>query len=666
MELLLWYIVGLVVILSCSSQKETFFGSEKRRQRFNDKPVNILILLADDLGYGDTSVAPFIGSGISTPELEAMAARGTIMTNFHTAAPVCTPTRASILTGMFPWRLGIKAVYEYGEKGKSNRDDWLAQVPTLAMAFKEADYFTGHSGKWHVGGMRNDDYDMRMLPEKPLENELPVRGSRRCPHPGPNQQGFQKYVSVLDGPGAPRQNDLQIHSCLYSQGCTHLLENDHPMGEKGVTTSGRYLFDCEVDHALRMINESLALSKPFFIQVWFHAPHGPWEFIPEYEHQYRSSRAEAKSTCLLSRDRRFCNDVFGAFGSKFDKYRTMVTGMDRSVGTLLRAVKSLGIERETLIVFLSDNGPEDDAGTTSNSPRNCTAGLRSNKRFLYEGGLRVPSIWQWVGTIPKGKESKVMAISTDIYPTVLDAASIPVPSVARIDGISLLPELISLHRTQKKVKRIYTERMGLWHTDYESPRATTGVLFEFKIVLNQTDHPLEIFDLKNDMGENNNLLPSLFKTSLNDILAWKNSPKCQLIRPQALLLDTHNRSDPWLHRFLISKTYSIISGFAKHGNLAHQKYLSLNPGRIYVPSLTSDTRVPQRMSAYRKWNENAATEHRKKLIYSSTCSSPCSCRVPNASEISSLPFEEVHVNEAALIPQKFINATKVLFENLSY
>ena len=110
------------------------------------KRPNLLIILADDLGYGDTSVPPFIGSGVRTPELKKMAGRGMIMTNFHTAAPTCTPTRASILTGLFPWRLGIKSVFEYGAKGKSNRDDWLALVPTLAMALRDANYSTGHSG----------------------------------------------------------------------------------------------------------------------------------------------------------------------------------------------------------------------------------------------------------------------------------------------------------------------------------------------------------------------------------------------------------------------------------------------------------------------------------------------------------------------------------------
>jgi arylsulfatase A len=234
--------------------------------KLNNKPVNVIIILADDMGYGDSSVYPFMGSGIYTPQLEKMASRGTIMTNFHSAAPVCTPTRVSILTGMFPWRLGVKGVYEYGDK-KHNRDDWLAQVPTIAMAFRDAGYITGHSGKWHAGGMRNDDWEMRLQPDYGNES---IPGSRRCPHPGPNQQGFNDYVSVLDGPGSQRQGLYQVNSVLYSRGCEILLRNDTLIGKSGGDNKKEYLFDCEVRHAIRIMKHSLSVKKPFFINLWFH------------------------------------------------------------------------------------------------------------------------------------------------------------------------------------------------------------------------------------------------------------------------------------------------------------------------------------------------------------------------------------------------------------
>jgi arylsulfatase A-like enzyme len=236
-------------------------------------------MLADDLGYGDTSVFPFVGTGIATPELERMASRGTIMNNFHTAAATCTPTRASVLTGLYPWRMGIKAVYEYGVKGKSNRDDWLPQMPTVAMTFRSANYFTGHSGKWHIGGMRNDDYDMRVLPAYQPSNSTTPGRTKKCQHPGPNQQGFEEYVSVLDGPGAPRQNELQVNENLHSQGCNHLLHNDVLIGRNG-STKREFLSDCEARHAIRMMENAVAANKSFYIHLWFHAPHGPWEVRP--------------------------------------------------------------------------------------------------------------------------------------------------------------------------------------------------------------------------------------------------------------------------------------------------------------------------------------------------------------------------------------------------
>jgi len=170
--------------------------------------LNILMILADDLGYGDTSVAPFVGTGIKTPHLEEMARRGLVMSNFHSAAATCSPTRASILTGLYPWRVGMKAVFEYGEKGKSNRDDWLPQLPTSAMVFRDKGYFTGHSGKWHLAGMRNDDHNMRMLPayRDPATGGMgngSVAGMRRCPHPGPNQQGFEEYGTYASPAALP-------------------------------------------------------------------------------------------------------------------------------------------------------------------------------------------------------------------------------------------------------------------------------------------------------------------------------------------------------------------------------------------------------------------------------------------------------------------------------
>jgi arylsulfatase A-like enzyme len=177
---------------------------------------------------------------------------------------------------MFPWRLGAAAVYEYGSKGSSNRDDWLVQVPTAAMIFQEANYSTIHSGKWHMGGMRNDDFNMRAVYNAGRNNV--------CPHPGPNQMGFKDYVSVLDGPGSPRQNELQWRKRLHSLGGHFMLKND-----KKYACSGHILSDCEALNAIKLMNESISEGRPFYTHVWFHAPHGPWEVRSFDDFYYQSS-----------------------------------------------------------------------------------------------------------------------------------------------------------------------------------------------------------------------------------------------------------------------------------------------------------------------------------------------------------------------------------------
>lgn len=186
---------------------------------------NVLVLLADDLGYGDLSVQPFVGNGIPTPSLEHMATQSVVLTNFHVAAPVCTPSRAAILTGLFPHRLGIEYIFGSGPQANEH----LTVLPNVANIFKAEGYHTAHVGKWHLGGMRPQDVRARQELKRALEvNGTHPESVAMCPTPGINQHGFKEYIAMEEGHGSIRFQKYVHGGGLYSNGAKHLVRNDEP------------------------------------------------------------------------------------------------------------------------------------------------------------------------------------------------------------------------------------------------------------------------------------------------------------------------------------------------------------------------------------------------------------------------------------------------------
>ena len=750
------------------------------------------MILADDLGFGDTDVFPFVGNGVKTPNLREMAARGAVLSNFYTAATVCTPTRASVLTGMYPWRMGIRSVFEYGVKDKSDRDNYLAHVPTAAMIFKEAGYFTGHSGKWHLGGMRQDDYDMRRLDKVNIAKNQPGKENNatsnvskynigsKCPHPGPNQQGFTEYVSVLDGPSAPRQNKLQQHSVLYTQGCDHLIHNDEHIGRSLVSgnnpspskaeTEGRKLYntrppprragrvsggysisstssmtvdnthsktgsasetlsECEARHAIRMMKSSVAKGQPFYIHLWFHAPHGPWQFLntDENRRQYPAPNLDKidKSTlafCATNQVDRFCvkgseaerGPIMDRLDHKMKAYMSMVTNMDKAIGDVLKTLKDMGIEKDTMVVFTSDNGPENDAGAVPlhklghnpwpqwNNWKSLftTVGMRGNKRFVYEGGIKVPAVVQWVGTIPNGRNSSSVISTVDLLPTFLEAAGIPTPPHVRLDGMSVLSELVGPTKLagleeqssggdtsgsssqliaaaearklrHKKNRKALHDRVLLWHNDFEGPRATAARYRDFKLILDGNERPFEMFDLRKDPLELHNLLGNDIANdvaTVNEIISGTsmtplryNSKHKDNTKVQATeTLPTRMRSRSDFHKLIFKKLYRAMLDFALHGNACHAQWLMENPGRHYDATAESDNYFG-RGNPYKKISRAQSAANRERML-TTTCASPCSCKVPVASEVQ-WPWNRVNETLMYMMPGNpvgFLNGSELL------
>lgn len=437
---------------------------------------NVIIILADDLGYGDLGWGPFTGgemTAVRTPNLRSMAENGLIMTNFHTASPLCSPSRASIMVGLFPWRLGVDFIYAGDLKHDGTEEidhEQLPLIPNIAMSFHDAGYYTAHIGKWHLGGQTHNDIPGRSSAHN---------NSDGCGIPGILQYGFDEYVGMSEGTGSMRYRTHQAGN-TYSKGSYYLFKNDIPLPKP---IQPQILTDRQTDEAIRVINEQVAVGRPFFLNLWYDAPHSPWEAIPPFYSQYD----DMFSTPLLQ------------------KYASMISNMDMNIGRILKLLDQLDIASNTIVCFTSDNGPENNAG--SSGP---FLGL---KRLLTEGGIRVPMIWQWKGRIKANSNTNKFALTTDLFPTLSHAAEISMPSHIRIDGTSFLPILEG-----ESVAYKGDERMVLWYTHSPGyPKFAAAWSHGFKLLWNDYEGrtgaklppAYRLFNMKNDPTERNNLLPSL-------------------------------------------------------------------------------------------------------------------------------------------------------------
>jgi len=385
---------------------------------------NIVWMLADDLGYGDPRC--FGNKAIQTPSLDRMAAEGVRLSSFYVSAPVCSPTRAALLTGRCPQRNGLTNVIE-----TTDRTTHLAPSEVLLpQVLAEAGYACGLIGKWHLG-------------EQP-----PYR---------PNRRGFGFFFGgVLGG--------LDFFN--------HTFENrQHDLWRNGqrIHQDGEYITDLCAAEAEAFIARHK--DRPFLLFVAFHAPHVAMKHPREMQAPERWLRRYAPDGALTRRVR----------------YQATVSAMDEAVGRVMAALASNGLDEHTLVVFLSDNGPEPRAGGTAKP-------LRGTKHTLWEGGIRVPAIARWPGRIPKGARHKSCAMDVDLFPTALAAAGVEKPNGLVLDGRDILPILTndaageprdlywSYIRDTLRISREKAVRRGRW-------KWLNG----------------ELYDLEADIGERRNV-----------------------------------------------------------------------------------------------------------------------------------------------------------------
>lgn len=357
-----------------------------------DKSPNIILLMCDDLGWGDVG---FNGNKIiRTPNLDALAQEGIVLDYFYSASPVSSPTRASVLTGRNPFRTGVF----YANEGILRPEEI-----TIPEMLKLKGYASGHFGKWHLGVLTQTGKDAN-------------RGGARHPEllNSPYLHGYDEaFVTESKVPtydpmykpekGSPRFWDNLSASekkVLYNTAYWDIqgkrVENDLSGDDSRVI----------MDRVIPFINQAVNNQQPFLSVVWFHTPHLPCVAGPEH-------RAIYKDMDLKERN-----------------YYGCITAMDEQVGRLVKYLKNAGEFENTLILFCSDNGPE------NNTPGSTTS-FKNRKRSLYEGGIRVPSIAVWEGKIPANKRISTPCVTSDYLPTIADILNLPVEQ--KVDGESMLP-----------------------------------------------------------------------------------------------------------------------------------------------------------------------------------------------------------------------------------
>jgi arylsulfatase A-like enzyme len=334
---------------------------------------HILFILADDLGYGDLSC--YGRPDYKTPVLDALAKDGIRFTSAYAAAPVCTPTRCAYVTGRYPQRLAVGL--EEPLRPASPPDTGLPpEHPTIASLLKRNGYDTSLVGKWHLGWK---------------------------PEFGPNRHGFDEFFGVLSGAA-----DYFTHRASDAGGtpggAPDLWENLTPVERAG------YLTDLLSDKAVEIIARQHA--RPFFLSLQYTAPHSPWEG-PEDAAIGHATHGPGPMVA----------------GGSRAVYGSMMRSMDAGIGRVLAALKRAKLERETLVIFTSDNGGE---RYSYNWP------FSFQKGFLHEGGTRVPAIVRWPGVVPGGRVTDQAAITMDWPATMLDVTGTAPDPAYPLDGESLL------------------------------------------------------------------------------------------------------------------------------------------------------------------------------------------------------------------------------------
>lgn len=417
---------------------------------------NVLFILIDDMGWMDLGCQG--NKNLRTPNIDNLAKGGMRFTDAYAPAPVCSPTRAAIITGQSPARLQITNHLPHQDRFTPKDSKLLPakmlnhlslESETLAERLKkDAHYATAFIGKWHLYTGRDKKYN-------------------------PLNQGF----------------DINIGGCSYGGPPTFF--DPYRIDFLPDRKEGEYLPNRLADEAIAFISEQSSKDKPFFVALWNYTVHWPMEAPDKLVEKYKNLPVK---------------------GYRDHRYAAMIEAMDIAIGKVLKSLDDLNITEETLVIFTSDNGPFGGVGDASP--------LRADKGHLYEGGIRVPLIVRWPGKVEAGAVEETPVILTDLHPTILSATGLDLNSTIPNDGHNLLPLL----KGKEKLKN----RAVYWHYPnfafHRDNRLGSAIREgDHKLIHFYDTDSVELYNLKNDIGEKNDLsgkMPQLASRLKNKLKVW--------------------------------------------------------------------------------------------------------------------------------------------------
>lgn len=419
---------------------------------------NLVVIMADDLGYADVG---FNGSrDIPTPHIDRLAAEGVRFSSAYVTYPVCGPSRAGFITGRYQQRFGFERNPQY--RPEDPNMGLPQSEETIATLLGRAGYTSGIIGKWHLGAQKE---------LHPLSRGFDYFFG----HLGGGHQYFQDRLTIKDSYAA--KNEAESYR-------TWILRNHEPV------RIDQYLTHAFTDEAVDFVARNH--DKPFFLFLSYNAPHTPLQAPDDYI---------ARFAHIEDPKRRV--------------YAAMVSALDEGVGKVLDKLKELGLEEETLVFFLSDNGGPIHANGSSNKP------LRGSKSDVWEGGWRVPFVLRWTGELEAGSAYDQPVSSLDILGTMAAITGVPLSDERPLDGVNLMP-FLKEGREGRPHEAVYLRK---W--DQKRYAVRKG---DFKLVIPDPELPTRLFNLKKDISERENIAPAN-PGKLEELEALRRKWDSELVEP---------------------------------------------------------------------------------------------------------------------------------------